>query len=188
MKKFFNKYKTYIIIVIVLVISIASIVIDNINNKSKIVINGNELEKNKVSGKIAVYISGEVKNPGVYYLEENQRLNDLIDLCGGFTKEADISDLNLAEILNDTDKIDVPKKITEIEYEDEVVSKDDGLLNINIATKDELKGLNGIGDTLANNIIEYRKNNKFNSIEDILNVNGIGESKYNNIKEYICVK
>ena len=94
MKIFLNKYKTYIIIVIVLVLSIASIVIDNINNKSKIVINGNELEKNKVSGKIAVYISGEVKNPGVYYLEENQRLNDLIELCGGFTKEADISDLN----------------------------------------------------------------------------------------------
>ena len=43
-------------------------------------------------------------------------------------------------------------------------------------------------EILANNIIEYRKNNKFEIVEDILNVNGIGNSKYEAIKEYICVK
>lgn len=188
MKEFIIRCKTYIILMVVVIISISSIILDNINNKSKIIINENELEKNKVQGKIAVYISGEVNNPGVYYIEENQRLNDLIEICGGFTKEADITDLNLAEILNDTDKIDVPKLIIKDENEEDNIVIENNLLNINTATKDELKELNGIGDTLANNIIEYRKNNKFNTIEDILNVNGIGESKYNNIKEYICVK
>lgn len=186
MKEFIIKNKTYILMAIVIIISIVSIVLDNVGDKSKIVINDNELEKNKVQNKIAVYISGEVNNPGVYYIDEEQRLNDLIEICGGFTKEADITDLNLAEKLNDTDKIYVPKVAIE---EDEVSENtDNNLLNINTATKDELKELDGIGDTLANNIIEYRKNNKFDTIEDILNVNGIGESKYNNIKEYICVK
>ena len=99
---------------------------------------------------------------------------------------ADITELNLAEKLNDSDKIDVPKKI--IEEKSEESDTDNNLININKATKEELKTLDGIGDTLADNIIEYRKNNKFESIEDILNVNGIGESKYNAIKEYICVK
>ncbi len=186
MKNFVVKYKTYIILVIVVIISITSIVIDNLENKSKIIINDNELEKNKIEDKIAVYISGEVNNPGVYYIEEDKRLNDLIDLCGGFTKEADITDLNLAEKLNDTDKIYVPKLIIEENEPNE--NEENNLLNINTATKNELKELDGIGETLANNIIEYRRNNKFITIEDILNVNGIGESKYNNIKEYICVK
>ncbi len=185
MKNFIVKYKTYIILVGILILSIVSIIIDNINSKSKIIVNGQELQENKNDGKIAVYISGEVINPGVYYIAENQRLNDLINICGGFTEDADISDLNLAEILNDTDKIEVPKKVVDIDEEN---YNNDRKININKATKEELKSLNGIGDTLAENIIEYRKDNKFNQIEDILNVNGIGDSKYNLIKEYICVK
>ncbi|MNW20149.1 ComE operon protein 1 [compost metagenome] len=47
--------------------------------------------------------------------------------------------------------------------------------------------LTGIGESTAKKIIEYRKKNKFNSIEDIMNVNGIGESKFNSIKSSICV-
>ena len=40
---------------------------------------------------------------------------------------------------------------------------------------------------LAENIIKYRNNSKFKSIEDILNVDGIGQAKYEKIKEYICI-
>lgn len=137
-----------------------------------------------------MYITGEVLNPGVYYISEESRLNDLIEICGGFTQNADISELNLAERLSDSDKIEVPKIVSESENEyineiEENVSNN--LININTATKEQLKSLNGIGDTLADNIINYRKKNKFNTIEDLLNVNGIGESKFNTIKEYICV-
>lgn len=137
-----------------------------------------------------MYITGEVLNPGVYYISEESRLNDLIEICGGFTQNADISELNLAERLSDSDKIEVPKIVSESENEyineiEENVSNN--LININTATKEELKSLNGIGDTLADNIINYRKKNKFNTIEDLLNVNGIGESKFDAIKEYICV-
>lgn len=129
-------------------------------------------------------------NPGVYYIPEESRLNDLIQICGGFTQEADISELNLAERLSDSDKIEVPKIAIEEELEVEEYKEskiDNNLININKATKEELKSLDGIGDTLADNIIDYRKNNKFETIEDLLNVNGIGESKFNAIKEYICV-
>ena len=61
-------------------------------------------------------------------------------------------------------------------------------ININLATKEELQKLNGIGEGIAKKIIEYRnKNGKFKTIEEIKNVSGIGDSKYNKIKEFIIV-
>lgn len=188
-KNFVSYYKTYILILVIIFASIISIIYTNINGKSRIVVNDNELEIDDRDNKIAVYITGEVVNPGVYYIDGNLRLDDLVKECGGLTSQADLSEINLAEKLNDSDKIDIPKiAIEEENEEDNIENNDDNdLININKASKDELKTLNGIGDTLADNIIEYRKNNKFNTIEDILEVNGIGESKFENIKEYICV-
>ena len=174
-----------------------SLIIQNSKESSAITINEEELQKEKYEGKIAVYISGEVKNPGVYYIDEESRVVDLIDVCGGFTQEADISDLNLAEKLSDAEKIDVPKiilesdqSINEENMEESIISNEEdntGLININTASKEELKELKGVGDTLANNIIEYRSHTKFESIEDILNVSGIGDAKFEAIREYICV-
>ena len=182
-------YKTNILIGILILLSITSIIFQNINDKNKIEINGNEIQTNKFEDEIAVYITGEVKQPGVYYIESGLRLNDLIEVCGGLTDNADLSDINLAEKLNDSDKIDIPSIIAEKDEMNSIsdIDNNNDLININTASKEELKTLNGIGDTLANNIIEYRNNCKFDTIEDILNVNGIGESKYDGIKEYICV-
>lgn len=197
LKDFILKNKSIIIVILIFILSIVSLIIQNSREKSSIIVNGEELEKNKYEGKIAVYISGEVKNPGVYYIEEESRVVDLIEMCGGFTDQADLSELNLAEKLSDAEKIDVPKLINEqtdtvleddgIEDLEKSENEGSGLININTASKEELKELKGIGDTLADNIIEYRKQIEFETIEDILNVNGIGESKFEAIREYICV-
>lgn len=61
-------------------------------------------------------------------------------------------------------------------------------VNINKATPAELALLPGIGDALADRIIEYRnKNGGFLSVEEILNVSGIGEKKYSSLKDMITV-
>ena len=64
-----------------------------------------------------------------------------------------------------------------------------GKVNINTATAQEIsENLDGIGDTIAQRIVEYREQNgDFENIEEIKNVSGIGESKYENIKDAICV-
>ena len=61
------------------------------------------------------------------------------------------------------------------------------LININTATIEELMNLSGIGETIANRIIEYRETNPFLTIDDIKNVKGIGEKLFESIKEYISV-
>ena len=61
------------------------------------------------------------------------------------------------------------------------------LININTATAEELKELNGIGDVIAARIVEYANTSGFKAIEEIKNVKGIGEKKYENIKDKITV-
>lgn len=62
-----------------------------------------------------------------------------------------------------------------------------GLVNINTASLEEILSLSGIGESKAKAIIEYRKENKFNVIEDIMKVSGIGQSVFDKIKENITV-
>ena len=142
-----------------------------------------------------VYISGEINNPGVYEIRDEQRLEDLIREAGGLTKEADDRNLNLAQRLEDQMKIYIPNKNEEnlLENTDrnqEVLSVGNtasSLVNINTADKDELMGLPNIGDKRADAIIEYRKTQKFEKIEDIKNVTGIGEKYYEALKDLITV-
>ena len=74
-----------------------------------------------------------------------------------------------------------------------IVSNDDAnsditYVNINTASKEELVKLNGIGESKANAIVEYRnKNGNFTNIEDIQNVDGIGKALYEKIKDNIKV-
>ena len=97
---------------------------------------------------------------------------------------ADLSRVNLATIVSDEQKIVIPAKI---EFEEEAEDNEEsGLVNINTASKEKLMSLNGVGESTAQKIIDYREENGyFNSVEDIMNVSGIGESKFNKIKEYI---
>lgn len=66
-------------------------------------------------------------------------------------------------------------------------TKQGELININTASAEELKQLNGIGDVIAARIVEYAQTVGFNSIEDIKNVKGIGDKKFENIKDKITV-
>ncbi len=188
--KFILKYKIQIVFICIFIISGISIYIQDNERKVSFSVNSSNISKN--DDRIGVYISGEVKNTGVYYLKKDSRITDLINICGGLTEEADVSKINPAQKLNDSDKIIIPKKEENLNTESIEDTNESDInvqekININTATKDELTSLNGIGEATANKIINYRNKNKFKEIEDIMNVPGIGEAKFNNIKDYICV-
>ena len=63
-----------------------------------------------------------------------------------------------------------------------------GKININTATIEQLQLLPGIGESLAQRIIDYRnQNGNFAKTDDLMNVSGIGEKKFESIKDYITI-
>ena len=139
---------------------------------------------------IYVHIDGEVINPGLYKLTTDDRVNDLLVIAGGATDKASLKDINLAKRLEDEMKIYIPSKDENLSNEvsdQSGISSSSGKVNINTATKDELKTLPGIGDSRAEEIIRYRENTGFSKIEDIKNISGIGDKTYEKLKELISV-
>ena len=62
------------------------------------------------------------------------------------------------------------------------------LLDINSATQRQLQELPGIGEVIAQRIVDYRETNgAFQAVDDLRNVEGIGEKKLNAIIGLICV-
>ncbi len=63
----------------------------------------------------------------------------------------------------------------------------DGKINLNTASKELLITLPGIGEVKADDIIKYREETAFNSIEELKNIKGIGDSTFEKIKHLITV-
>ena len=162
------------------------------------------LAKNNDKEKIIVHLSGEVKNPGVYQLQEGERLIALLKLSGGLKSTADMEKLNLASPLFDGEKVVIPAKnnkkvepsfieVLEQNSADNIFADTDtaekAIININRAGEDELCNLSGIGPAKAESILKYRKENGFfSSKEELLNISGIGEKTLENIRDEISLK
>jgi len=142
---------------------------------------------------IVVHICGAVKNPGVYTVEKNARLTDVIDVAGGFCENAAKDYHNLAECVTDGQKIVIYtkkqiKKNKEKNVQENSESGRSSIVNINSASKEELMNIPGIGESKANDIISYReKNGAFKDTKEIMNIPGIKEGIYSKISDMITV-
>lgn len=159
--------------------------------------------KEKENKTIMVDISGEIITPGVVKLPEGSRIIDAITAAGGKTEDADLSKVNLAYILDDGVQLYIPRYNEKLEKEIvqtepgvgiiqegiNTTSKKDSKVNINIANKEKLATLPGIGEGTAEKIIEYRsKTGKFKTIDEIKKIPGIGESRFKSLKDKITIK
>lgn len=156
---------------------------------------------------VIVDIKGMVVSPGVYEVESKSRVNDVINIAGGLLEGADTSLINLAKIVEDEMIIIIYSKEEILEkYKDEVCicdcpeikndacietsidNEENKIVNINTATKEDLMGISGIGESKAEAVIKYREEyGIFNTTQDIKNVPGIGDSLFEQIKNYITV-
>lgn len=151
-------------------------------SSDQILIENSQQEKKEIKA----YIVGEVKKPGVYSLTEGDRVENIINKAGGFTDLADMSSINLAQLVSDQMKIVVNKKGTAACISSSQNS--DGKISINQADKEQLKKVPGIGDVTAQKIIDYReKNGGFKSIDELKKIDRIGDKTYNKIKDYFIL-
>ena len=169
-----------------------------------------EESPNAGAGRIFVHVCGAVKKEGVYELSPDARVVDAIRAAGGCTKKAASFGINQAEALKDGVQVYVPTK-AELKKETNGVGSlasfgtegvrtglssqgmnsvggGDALININLATKEELMKLNGVGEAKAELIITYRQaKGGFKDIKDIMKIKGIKQKFFDKIKDKICI-
>lgn len=137
---------------------------------------------------IIVDIKGAVQKEGVYELKDEQRVNDLIHLAGGFLPEADPNSVNLAQKLSDEAVIYVAlqgENMSVITTSNATpTSEVSDKVSLNTATLSDLQTITGIGAKRAQDIIDYRDaNGGFKALEELKNVSGIGDKTFDKIKE-----
>ena len=147
--------------------------------------------------RLFVHVLGRVVHPGLFEIPLGGRLVDAVTAAGGFTPEADQSQVNLARPVVDGEQISVPA----VGETPVVVSPAGGsagggaggstagggaLVDINHADSTALETLPGVGPATATTIIEWRTDNgRFASVDDLLAVSGIGEKKLERFRDRI---
>lgn len=143
-----------------------------------------------ILNKSYAYISGSVNNPGVYKVNDETRIIDLINTAGGFdinTNEEFVAEkMNLSKLVADQDHIFIPKKESEsssvLSSESSQSGQEDGLISINNASESELTTISGVGPATAQKIIDNRP---YSKLEDLLKVQGIGQATLNKLLPFI---
>lgn len=156
------------------------------------------------TGTIYVDIGGSVVRPMLAELPEGSRVEDAIQAAGGLAEDADLTNINRAEFLEDGQKIYIPvvssgNVSVDLQGSGGTVSSGNassgsqasgmdpaGKVNINYADSSQLQTLDGVGPVTARKIIDYRESSgPFKSIEDLKNVSGIGDKTFDKLKDKI---
>ncbi len=183
--------KKYIWIILIILLLVIFLIKDKEDNIEEEIVKNEEinLEKNvdTTISKIKVDIKGAVKNPGVYEVEENSRVSDVIDISGGLTNEADTSVINLSKNV-------VDEMVIIIYTKDEINEMKKGNTSIKYIEKEcicpKLEN-----DACIENSIDNIPDNNSNStngkislnsasIDELMTLDGIGEKKAQAIIEY----
>jgi competence protein ComEA len=140
---------------------------------------------------LVVHVAGWVRRPGVYRLHRGQRVIDAIDAAGGLRPGADLGALNLAAVLTDAQQVLVARAAPPAAPsgpEAPIAPATPALVNVNVATPEELETLPGIGEVLAAAIVAYRdEHGPFTSVDQLMDVSGIGEVTLEEIRDLVTV-
>lgn len=140
---------------------------------------------------VRVHVTGRVKRPGVYTLPRGSRGVDAIQAAGGIAPGAILSELNLASVLEDGQRLDVPSQASPAKPSQNPTPKRraardrttgpaaQAKISLNRASLEQLDSLPGIGKSLAEEIIRYReRKGGFRSLDELKEVPGIGERRF----------
>jgi comEA protein len=138
-------------------------------------------ERSESTTVVTVHVIGAVRAPGVYELPLGSRVNDAVERAGGPSIVADLSGTNLARKLVDGEQVNIPKRVVGVRENQPIATPE--ILDLNLASAEQLAGLPGIGMDLAKAIVAHRRRiGQFANVNQLLDVKGIGERKFAAIK------
>ena len=131
---------------------------------------------------VILYISGAVRNPGLYTLASTLRVSDAIVAAGGLTEAADPNCLpNLAAHVKDAKQIAVP-------FSGHCAKGKKTKVDINTATRDQLLAVPGMDAALADSIIKYREAyGGFVALTELKSGMGLDASTYKQLAKVLTV-
>ena len=149
------------------------------------------------AAQLVVHAAGAVVVPGIHPLPPGSRVSDLLAAAGGPAPDADLDRVNLAALVGDGERVWFPRVGEEAEPPVVAGSSGSGgtggggapaLVDLNVATAEELDTLPGVGPATAAAILEHRSaHGPFTSVEDLLDVPGIGEAKLEQLRDLVTV-
>jgi competence protein ComEA len=159
-----------------------------------------EPERGRDEARIYVHVVGAVRRPGLMTMSEGARVADALERAGGPGPRADLTVVNLAARLADGQQIVVPRAgaadasrgsppaagSTPAGSTSAGAGSGGGVAGIHLstATVEQLDGVDGIGPTLAQRIIEYRdEHGGFRSLAELAQVDGIGEKRLATLRD-----
>ena len=136
---------------------------------------------------LQVYINGAVHKPGVYPVQQGDRLEDVLAMAGGLTADADLQRINLSLSADDETHFYIPRIGEQVDST--AVADAEARVNINTASAQELEALPGIGPSRAADIIEFRDSQgPFSRGEDLLLVPGLGPKTVDGLLDLVTVE
>jgi competence protein ComEA len=133
---------------------------------------------------LVVHVTGAVRRPGVYRVPQGARVAAAMRSAGGAARQADLTAVNLAALLQDGQQVVVPSRVAGAVAAGSAGGAGEAPINLATATADQLEELDGIGETIAERIVEYRsERGGLSSVDQLAEVDGIGEIRLEALKD-----
>jgi competence protein ComEA len=140
---------------------------------------------------VVVDVAGAVRRPGLYRLTTGARVADAIRRAGGTTRHADVSLVNLAQLVADGEQVVVPRRGDAVTAAGAPSlaggAPATGPVHLNSATVDQLDALPGVGPVTAQKIVDYRtKHGGFSSVDALDAIPGIGPARLDQLRGLVA--
>lgn len=141
---------------------------------------------------LVVHVVGAVRRPGLYRLDQGDRIADAVRRAGGAARAADLSAINLAAPLADGAQVVVPRRLPQPSGAASagagpVSSAPAGPVHLNTATLEQLDELPGVGPVTAQKILDYRaEHGAFSSVDELDAIPGIGPARLDQLRDVVA--